>query len=538
MLRGGTTITDLELVLATGGTIAGRVTWPDGTPAPAHVVVSEAGQRGATRDDRCDDTGAFRLTGLLHEPCRVTASATRSQSLPVVDPSTGARTWLDLDVEWTVTQDDVALGNEDLALVLSPGLVLEGRVVDDSGDPVPAFHVTASSARVNRNREFRDTNGLFAIAGFTPGSWRIRVWARGYTIPEPSIVTMPRTTPLVVVLSRGATVRGIVFDARGEPAARATVEVDPLANGGGGASTDEAGRFQLTGLAAGRIVLTTRHADDAPCAPLALDLAPGEIVEDVVLRSTPGARIRGEAIARDGGPGVGFDIALTALDRTPRLRRSAVTDDRGLFELGGLPAGSFELSIRGEQGLRWTYEVTLVAGETADVRIAAPVVGTVLVRGRLRGAGEPLANTSVVLRRQGAGDTSGSAGTDASGSFEVRVEEPGRYALWITRSDWSTTEEIDVPATSEHVVDRDIPLGRITGRVTSSAGTPLPDVSVQARRGVDAYSHTITGTDGGYELVMPAGEVRIGVRSTGERRTVTVPANGRVRGVDLVDDGG
>jgi hypothetical protein len=55
---------------------------------------------------------------------------------------------------------------------------------------------------------------------------------------------------------------------------------------------------------------------------------------------------------------------------------------------------------------------------------------------------------------------------------------------------------------------------------------------------VDAYSHTITGTDGGYELVMPAGEVRIGVRSTGERRTVTVPANGRVRGVDLVDDGG
>lgn len=539
-LAGGTSMTDLELVLTSGGTIAGRVTWPDGEPAPARVTAADVADRSAMREAPCEDDGTFRIAGLIGDRFLVTASAERLQSLPVDDPATGERVLLDREVEWTARLDDVPIGSEGLALVLSRGLVLGGRVIDDLGDPVPHFSVTVQNAGAWRRGEFRGTDGFFAVEGLAPGTWRMNVWAVGYVDAGSFLVTMPRTDPLDVRLSRGATVRGVVLDVQGKADPGATVVVHPEGGTRFGTGVSTEGRFEITGLVEGRIVLTTEHASDASCAPVELVLANGEVVEDVVLRATQGSRIRGELIDRDGGAGIAVGVTLNAPDLVPRVQTSTMTDDVGRFEFDGLAPGSYTLGFRGDQGLGWSRQVALGAGETAELRIETPSEGTVLLRGRLRASGEPLADATLVLRSVGEGQPAshGHARSGADGRYEARLLGPGRYSLWLSTRQWSVTEELDVPATSEHVHDRDFALGRIAGRVTSSDGTPLRDVSVQARDANEVhFGQTYTGADGGYELVVPAGEYLVGVRSTENGRPATVRADGRVRGVDLVDEG-
>jgi protocatechuate 3,4-dioxygenase beta subunit len=125
------------------------------------------------------------------------------------------------------------------------------------------------------------------------------------------------------------------------------------------AYTNEAGRFSLTGLPAGRYSLSVNKAPylrmsygarrvDLPGTTITLQAA--SQMTDIVMRLSRGAVISGRVTDENGDPASGVAV------RTMRLRMQGgertfgppgsglgndMTDDRGMFRLYGLPPGEY-----------------------------------------------------------------------------------------------------------------------------------------------------------------------------------------------------
>jgi hypothetical protein len=137
--------------------------------------------------------------------------------------------------------------------------------------------------------------------------------------------------------------------------------------------------------------------------------------------------------------------------RAVAIGRPDLTDDRGMFRLHSLPAGSFVVSVMPERPTGRAYVtyypstiempdagvVTVESGKAVDVSIVVNPVQEVPVSGVVRERdGAPAANMDVVLVPEqphehfwtGSGSGGPSTRTSTDGLFTLRVR-PGRYTL-------------------------------------------------------------------------------------------------------------
>lgn len=153
-----------------------------------------------------------------------------------------------------------------------------------------------------------------------------------------------------------SSVAGVVVTA-GEPPApvrRAVVRLEHESGATHAAVTDDAGRFALANLPAGRYRLVTSRAGfvDAEHGalrpgrlgrPLALGAA--QTVTDVVLHMSRGAVISGRVVLRSGEPVVGIPVLVHPSYQMPSRLGSrnaqVVTDDQGRFRAFGLTPGRY-----------------------------------------------------------------------------------------------------------------------------------------------------------------------------------------------------
>ena len=166
-----------------------------------------------------------------------------------------------------------------LEFELQPALRIEGRLVDDSGQPVPRGVVLARPAKDARARpETADVraDGSFELGGLGPGTWTVTARSDGYA---PAARTAPeldaegRAEPLELVLERGLAVTVRVTTPGGTPVEGAVVtlvaldaapeaSLDPgrLFQGffGGQATTDARGELAVGTFGAGPHKVTAR----------------------------------------------------------------------------------------------------------------------------------------------------------------------------------------------------------------------------------------------------------------------------------------
>ena len=219
-------------------------------------------------------------------------------------------------------------------------------------------------------------------------------------------------------------ISGQIVNERGDPMPGASVFVRSLAmpNAGRSASADAEGRFRLTGLEAGLYILTG-HSPAYVFQPPQEDTGPTyyRIGDSVRLEIIKGAVITGTVVNANSEPLVGVRVrALMIRDangktaRTPQYGLAErITDDRGIYRIYGLSAGTYIVSAGGGQGSQsWqlnpyegdvpTYapsstrdgatEFTVRSGEetTADIRYrndpGHTVSGSVKVVGNTNGA--------------------------------------------------------------------------------------------------------------------------------------------------------
>ena len=409
-----------------------------------------------------------------------------------------------------------------------------------------------------------DATGIARLRGVAASPFiSVAARASGYALGQ-NILQVPDSPGTVVKtrieLRRGAEVSGVVVDDGGKPVAGARVwELDvsqlfELADEDDQATTDAKGRFTLPAIAAGTYRFQATHPRHAPGSsePRAVDGT--QPIAGVRIELGRGARLAGRVVDTGGAP-----VAWATVRVGPResgsvmtsgfATRQAVADDKGAFELAGLPREAVRALATSEEASSQAVEVDL-AGK-AEVR---DLVLRLDVAGRIEGvvvdaAGQPVAEARVTAYPDifAGGKLEDLAlrgpaveGTDGDGRFAFRGLAAGDYRLQASRSAANPnpfsrrTVKAATGATGVRlVIEQD---GGIRGRVQFDDGSAPPLFTVAV-----GFSPPLPvgGEDGAFELpgVAP-GKHDLIVRgpdfSQATVRDVAVES-GRVRDVGVIE---
>jgi len=542
-IRDGETRQGITIVMSSGHRVAGRVTWPDGSPAVGAAVRAsvERSEKGKPRNPfefvadhdelgtQTDERGEFSITGLEDGSIALFATAPRAAGrAPGENPP-----------KWYAVLKDVSPNSVGLVLVLAAPVGLEGRVLDDLDRPVPSFDVTASLS-FEENSSFASTtttkvtdssDGSFLLAGLHEGRWMITVQAKGFVqTADPPLVDVPGAAePLILRVERTGSVAGIVLDPGGATVAGAEVSASRGAGGPFGtgepmetATTDGQGAFLLENLRTGNASLVARKEDQASSDPLTVLIEPERRLEGQILRLRRGGRLTGEVFDARGARAAGRTVQVMGIAGNDQ--RQATVDDAGAFAIESLSPGSYQVMLEptqedtekmaksfGEGGevdiseifssLKMT-SAQVREGETTHVVLGAPPKAPVRLFGRVTRSGDPVTRGMVVCIGEGGPVLSRMkmAKVNAAGDYAVTLDEPGDYVLGyqdMVESGGGPDFSVTVPEAAEFRFDLELPTGGIRGVVRGPDGRGLEGVHVSLRRGGESGSRLLTQGDNG-----------------------------------------
>jgi hypothetical protein len=395
----------IDLALPRGGAVTGRVLDEFGDPvAGARVQVLRyqiiQGTRRLTpvaNGDQSDDTGAFRVFGLM--PGEYYVSATL-RTLPVDDPEDAlsyAPTYFPGTGNVAEAQRvSIALGQEqsgvNFALLPVKTVKVAGQALNSMGAPLANAMIALNPADpsapimigpLGGNARTRN-DGTFTINNVVPGSYVLNATNGrpgpfggqfGGANPELEVAMLPITvgsedlSGIVVVTGTGVTLSGTVVAAQGSsgkaPVEAVQINSQALQPERGlfarPARVDADGVFRLTNLFGPRQIrvlglpatwtLKSILIGGVDVTDSAVDFKSGAEIKDAQIVLTDRvSEVTGQAATRDGVPARDYTVVVFPDDETKwtgasRFIRSARPDQQGLFKIRGLPAGNAYLAV-------------------------------------------------------------------------------------------------------------------------------------------------------------------------------------------------
>lgn len=396
---------------------------------------------------------------------------------------------------------------------------------------------------------FPASGGRFSVGGLARGRYRVFVRAEGRAVARAERVDVDPASGAPVrldfELERGATLGGSIVDAEtGLPVPDAFVvsETDAqlyvlsLDPGDVGELAPRArmrldGGFELSNVSSGRQVIRASAPGHGPAWSEELEVSPGEVRRDLVIRLPREGRVAGSVLRADGSPVPGSFVLASTTDferKRPCLTfASAVTDAEGRFEIGGLAPGAWavlefgprEQIDRGKPAPELAF-TRIRSGETATVDFHEKPAGKVLRGSVLDVAGVAVAGRNVMVAPVD-GDLSPpdggwiSATTGPDGSYRIADLEPGPYEMFVSGRlppEMTRVGRFEVADGPESVHDVRLPGGAIRGRVLDgeraengrAGDAPLDLAIVLAYRvdgGTDEFAGKVfTDAEGRYEF--------------------------------------
>ncbi|MCU0661675.1 MAG: carboxypeptidase regulatory-like domain-containing protein [Myxococcota bacterium] len=398
-----------------------------------------------------------------------------------------------------VVAEKVATVN--LTLLKTPSTTL--RVLDaETGNPLAGTAAILSSTSTDfiKRVALTDTKGEANLGVLPSDSLIATAFAPAYNPAEPRPVTAGQIVELR--LERGASVSGVVVDQGGEPLPGAVVSAEAtlgdgsmlLAQGGGtsfqeriarameqgmprmtwksgaliagpphlpvprladeassesgGFLADDQGRFSLSGLPSGKLLLRARHSQKVMATPVFVSLGPGQSRDDLVLRMRPGCTAQVRVVDERGFPL--SNAELSAYDETDTLLDRVTVAKDGYAQLSGLPT-SFRLEATVEGRVPRVAQAVTYFGGRVELEMSLPPANAEL-RGRVvdrYGMGIPDAEITARAATRGLAHVLvGRTGPD--GTFVLPGAGTGAYHL---TADAGTRESAQVPSvTSQEVV--------------------------------------------------------------------------------------
>lgn len=314
--------------------------------AEAWVVLRRTGQRRPVAATRADHTGRFALEWPGEPPLELFARHGQFGEATLVVEGPG-----------------------EVTVELPGGGYVAGRVVDEEGQPVPSFSVSASPMASRAGgppaQSFDDRAGQFLLGPLSPGTTRVWAAAEGYQPGEASDVavrTGETTDGVVLKLKRSTVLEGRVTDARtrrpveGALVIPAEWQSSALAEAVG-SYTDADGRYRLDALPGTR---TTIHVTAPGYYPLMVGGVEGpvgqRVVRDFSLTAqrkdqVPGTQLTGiGAVLMSRRDGIVIGQLLDGGPAAEALQKGDVIVMVGDDPVRGGDVGPVAQAIRGEEG--------------------------------------------------------------------------------------------------------------------------------------------------------------------------------------------
>ena len=346
-------------------TLTGMVTDNAGRrQSGAQVTLGSPGLRW-TRAVQSDPNGIFEVKGLGSGRFTLRATlGTRASTATVV------------------VLDEASLRPAHVRLPLQAGVFVEGRVLDDTGRAlvgamVDVMAMPSDDLPVSGQSS---SEGYFRIGPVAPGKYQVLARIENYVMldsPEPLLGAREKES-FNLHLARTARVTGRVLDEAGHPmvgvqvfaisliaghddlvvipgalplaAEAAELPVGRLLRPGGMRScpTNEAGRFDITGLSPGRTRIEILHPAKLPFRREPLLLVPSDVREVGDLTMLTGATLAGKVLDEEGRPAEGalVEARLAGKFARPALRTTA--SGNGEFFLR-VPNGDYALTAQTEK---------------------------------------------------------------------------------------------------------------------------------------------------------------------------------------------
>jgi hypothetical protein len=324
---------------------------------------------------------------------------------------------------------------------LEPGHDLAGIVKDIAGQPVPRATIlmrpTLRRGGSDTITAQTNTAGRFELPGLRNVPYDITITAGGFA-PHLKDALSPELSSLAVTLERTARVTGRFVDESDKPIrGRARVrswqgqpipaEVDRMVT----MESASDGTFALSGLKAGTNGIDLQ-ATGFPRMERRVEIAKGgETVALGDVRFERGLSIRGRAATQDDAPLSGVRVQATRVARSgpgPNDILSAQTDENGGFELTGLEAESYQLTISAEGFAR--QSIKTAPSEESLALVMRPVIR---IAGRLAdNDGQPVGRARVSAQKGTDQTTASGATSNADGTFTLDLPETGDFQFSVT----------------------------------------------------------------------------------------------------------
>jgi hypothetical protein len=248
---------------------------------------------------------------------------------------------------------------------------LSGTVTDSARQPVASARLTLIDPADGRmvSRVQTDRQGNYRFSRMREGYYMVRCSADGYSEGRSNqsavAVYSNKEARLDFSLASGQQIRGTVVNQKGEPVMQATLSFNAderqRSSPAQSASSDDGGRFQVSGLQDTQYLVTVRHQD---FLDLVTRLRPSNQMQTLAL--DPGISLRGTVSNAQGAAVEKFTLIF--LSTSSRNSRSySLTTSDGQFEVRGLPRDTYMVrlmtgnsSYAGQLELQTPTEVLIV----------------------------------------------------------------------------------------------------------------------------------------------------------------------------------
>ena len=508
-------VADLEIMVARGGMVSGRVYDAD-TDAPVEGVCIRANPQGygMLRQAMTDALGRYAITGIGAGPCTI------------------ERKWkLNYTYQREQEQRSVFISPgqqmDGIDFPIKRGIVVRGRVVDPRDKPVEGVQVSAQSSQpfYAVYSTVTSDDGAFALGGF-PRGVKVDVMAKGAGHVSRSVSISPMeeedASDINVVAMPGAGVDGTVVDETGQPLANVQVAAIPTEEenrgpmGASRVTSREDGGFKIGELAPGRYSFHLTRKNESTggkgCVE-ELTLAAGQQMHGLRLTYRPPGNlsIAGQVSSERGEP---IDKALVHA-YAPATGASAVveTGPEGQYEITGLQQGAYEVEVKHRlHSLSHRSEVEAGSGPVDFVlKDLVSIAG--YVTNAQTGQPIPVFEAGAILAQEG------EIGPSAYPRFEAFHVEDGRFRLTglpagklfvcVRAPGYASSEQLADPA-----ADRDTALnlhfklekaGIIEGAIVDDDNAPVANAEVyfgkeRDKRAGTSILRATTDTEGRFHI--------------------------------------